>query len=190
MCGSSAVEAALKCCFINYLAKKRPLAEVSEAEYADCLLNKSEANNLAVLSFKNGFHGRTMGSLSLTRTKPLFKLDVPAFDWPCAEPPRYKYPLADSENEKWNQEQDERSLALVRQKIHWWKKEKGKDVGVRQKIHWWKKEKGKDVGRVAMGLSTGGSGTGKEEGHLERCVGGRRRAVHCRGDIVLVLWQF
>jgi len=49
--------------------------------------------NVGILSFKKGFHGRNFASLTATRTKPLFKLDVAGFDWPAASPPEYKYPL-------------------------------------------------------------------------------------------------
>ena len=60
--------------------------------------------NFSILPFKSGFHGRLLGALSATRTNPLHKLDIPAFDWPAAEPPRYKYPLA--ENAEYNRNQD------------------------------------------------------------------------------------
>lgn len=49
--------------------------------------------SLSILSFKKGFHGRMFGSLSATRSKPIAKLDIPAFDWPAAISPMYKYPL-------------------------------------------------------------------------------------------------
>ena len=67
-----------------------------------------------------------LGALSATRTNPLHKVDFPAFDWPAAEPPRYKYPLA--ENAEYNKAQDAASLADVRAKIEEWKNEKGSDV--------------------------------------------------------------
>ena len=60
--------------------------------------------NYSILSFKSGFHGRLLGALSATRTNPTHKVGFPAFDWPAAEPPRYKYPLA--ENEAYNRSQD------------------------------------------------------------------------------------
>jgi 4-aminobutyrate aminotransferase / (S)-3-amino-2-methylpropionate transaminase len=53
--------------------------------------------NLGVLSFNGAFHGRMLGSLSTTRNKPLHKVDMPAFDWPSADPPMYKYPLEQHE---------------------------------------------------------------------------------------------
>ena len=67
-----------------------------------------------------------MGALSATRTNPLHKVDFPAFDWPAAEPPRYKFPL--SENVEYNRQQDEASLADVRAKISEWHEEKSSEV--------------------------------------------------------------
>lgn len=93
-----------------------------------CNLSPGAANDIAVLSFKNGFHGRLFGSLSLTRTKPLFKMDVPAFDWPAAEPPMYKYPLDSCEHKGYNFQQDLKSLADVERLIQKWKDEKGMEV--------------------------------------------------------------
>ena len=45
---------------------------------------------MSVLSFHGGFHGRAAASLSCTHSKPIHKLDVPLFDWPVADFPRYK----------------------------------------------------------------------------------------------------
>lgn len=46
-----------------------------------------------MFSFQAAFHGRTFGALSATRSKPIHKLDMPAFKWPVAPFPQYKYPL-------------------------------------------------------------------------------------------------
>jgi len=73
------------------------------------------APKYSILSLKSGFHGRLFGALSTTRTNPLHKLDIPAFDWPAAEPPRYKYPL--DANVEYNRDQDQASLADTRAKI-------------------------------------------------------------------------
>ena len=76
------------------------------------MMNASPGSpNKGVLSFKCGFHGRLFGCLSSTRTKAIHKLDLPAFDWPVAEPPQYKYPL--EENIEFNKSQDDASLASV-----------------------------------------------------------------------------
>jgi 4-aminobutyrate aminotransferase/(S)-3-amino-2-methylpropionate transaminase len=53
------------------------------------------ANDLSIMSFSGGFHGRTMGALTCTHSKTVHKIDVPAFDWPTAPFPRLQYPLHD-----------------------------------------------------------------------------------------------
>ena len=64
--------------------------------------------------------------MSTSRTKAMHKVDIPAFDWPAAINPIYKYPLED--NVEYNRAQDEESLADIRAKIDQWKNEKGKEV--------------------------------------------------------------
>lgn len=44
----------------------------------------------SILSFKGGFHGRTIGSLSATRSKPAHKWGIPAFGWPMSIYPTNK----------------------------------------------------------------------------------------------------
>ena len=103
MCGTCSVEAAFKLAFISYAQNKRGGMDVmpSDEDLRTTMLNIAPGSpNLSVLSFKSGFHGRLLGALSATRTNPLHKLDIPAFNWPAAEPPRYKYPL--SENVEYN----------------------------------------------------------------------------------------
>ena len=56
----------------------------------------------------------------------MHKVDIPAFDWPAAKNPIYKYPL--EENAEYNRAQDQESLADIRAKIDQWKNEKGKEV--------------------------------------------------------------
>lgn len=58
-----------------------------------------------------GFHGRTIGCLSTTHSKYIHKIDIPAFDWPIASFPEYKYPLEDNVRE--NEREDKRCLAEV-----------------------------------------------------------------------------
>jgi 4-aminobutyrate aminotransferase-like enzyme len=57
------------------------------------------------------FHGRTLGALSTTHSKYIHKIDVPAFDWPVASFPQYRYPL--EENQRENDAEDKRCLAEV-----------------------------------------------------------------------------
>ena len=61
--------------------------------------------------FLGAFHGRTFGALSCTHSKPIHKVDIPAFQWPIADYPRYKYPLAS--NQRDNAAEDQRCLAQV-----------------------------------------------------------------------------
>ena len=70
---------------------------------------------LSILSFKGGFHGRTFGALSCTHSKPIHKLDVPAFDWPIATYPKYKFPL--NENTTHNEEVDRKCLGEIQDLI-------------------------------------------------------------------------
>ena len=95
MCGSCAVEGSFKHAFFSYQKKQRgERVDFNELEIDSCMKNMAPGSpHLGILSFKAGFHGRNLGSLSSTRTKPVHKLDMPAFDWPAAEPPMYKYPL-------------------------------------------------------------------------------------------------
>ena len=103
MCGSCANESAYKVAMIAYAQRKRGgMGEAaSELELGSCLQNKPPGcANYGILSFQLGYHGRMFGSNSTSRTKPIEKLDTPAFDWPAAEPPRYKWPL--DENKEYN----------------------------------------------------------------------------------------
>lgn len=43
--------------------------------------------------------------MSTSRTKAMHKVDIPAFDWPAAKNPIYKYPLED--NVEYNRDQDQ-----------------------------------------------------------------------------------
>ena len=67
--------------------------------------------DLCVLSFSGGLHGRTIGVLSTTHSKPIHKLDIPAFDWPIAPFPQLKYPLEDHVAE--NKVEEQRCLQKV-----------------------------------------------------------------------------
>jgi 4-aminobutyrate aminotransferase/(S)-3-amino-2-methylpropionate transaminase len=69
-------------------------------------------NDLSIMSFSGGFHGRTLGALTCTHSKTIHKIDVPAFDWPTAPFPRLRYPL--SENIEYNKAEEQRCLDEVR----------------------------------------------------------------------------
>lgn len=112
MCGSCANENALKEAMIAFRAEQRGTPVNTPEEIASVMHNAAPGTpNLSVLSFENGFHGRTFGALSCTRTKPIHKLDIPAFDWPAAPFPKLKYPLAQHAAE--NAAEEARCLARV-----------------------------------------------------------------------------
>ena len=103
-CGSGAIENALKAAFIKYMKFNEKYT--LEDKLNTVLDNKHPGStDLAILSFKNGFHGRTLGCLSTTRTNPFYKIDIPAFNWPAAPFPKLKYPL--EKNIEYNKQNEE-----------------------------------------------------------------------------------
>jgi 4-aminobutyrate aminotransferase / (S)-3-amino-2-methylpropionate transaminase len=107
--GSEAVENAIKAAFIRYARVRRNGAPPSVAELTACMENdQRSANALKVVSFEGGFHGRTLGALSLTRSKAIHKLDFPAFAWPKVRFPDVQFPLAEHAAE--NRASEARSL--------------------------------------------------------------------------------
>ena len=96
MSGSDANETAFKAACMWKAQRDRGGATVpfTEEETRSAMLNKAPGSpNYSILSFEGGFHGRLFGSLSATRSKAIHKLDIPAFDWPCAPFLKLKYPL-------------------------------------------------------------------------------------------------
>lgn len=119
-CGSCSVENALKAAFFRYRDLQRGGAAPTEEEMHSTLYNQSPGSpKLSAMSFEGGFHGRTLGALSCTHSKAIHKLDAPAFDWPVAKFPRYKYPLDQYERE--NAKEDEDCLENVKALIHEYK---------------------------------------------------------------------
>lgn len=112
MCGSCSNENAFKAIFFWYAEKKRQGAPFTKEEMESCMINNNPGSpNYSIMSFKGAFHGRTLGSLSTTHSKYIHKIDVPAFDWPIASFPKYKYPL--DENVRENQQEDQKCLAEI-----------------------------------------------------------------------------
>lgn len=112
MAGSDANETAYKAAFMWKRRQERggPDVDFSAEEISSAMDNKSPGSpHMSILSFRSGFHGRLFGSLSTTRSKPIHKLDIPAFDWPQAPFPMLKYPLADHVSE--NEAEEARCLA-------------------------------------------------------------------------------
>ena len=68
--GAEAVENALKAAFVAFASRRRGGAPASPSELESCMHNAQEgANRLKVISFAGGFHGRSLGALSATRSK-------------------------------------------------------------------------------------------------------------------------
>ena len=96
MAGSDANETAYKAAFMWRRQEERggPDVDFSPEDISSSMLNEAPGSpHLSIMSFKSGFHGRLFGSLSTTRSKPIHKVDIPAFDWPQAPFPHIKYPL-------------------------------------------------------------------------------------------------
>lgn len=116
--GSDANETAYKAAFMYRRQQERGgrIPEFSDEELTSCMLNQAPgAPKLSILSFTSGFHGRLFGSLSTTRSKPIHKLDIPAFDWPQAKFPNLKYPL--DENYQENEKEEAEAIAEVEEII-------------------------------------------------------------------------
>ncbi|KAK2801708.1 hypothetical protein FQN50_007622 [Emmonsiellopsis sp. PD_5] len=112
MSGSDANETAYKAAFMYHAQLKRggPETEFTPEEISSTMANQAPGSPQAsILSFKSAFHGRLFGSLSTTRSKPIHKLDIPAFDWPQAPFPSLKYPLEEFAAE--NAAEEQRCLA-------------------------------------------------------------------------------
>lgn len=111
MAGSDANETAYKAAFMWRRQHERGGAHVefTEEEMHKAMHNQSP--KLSILSFRSGFHGRLFASLSTTRSKPIHKLDIPAFDWPQATFPQTKYPH--DENKEYNRLAERKSLDEV-----------------------------------------------------------------------------
>lgn len=109
--GSDAVETAYKAAFMYRRRRERGEdVEFTPEEMSSSMNNQSPGSPpLSILSFRSAFHGRLFGSLSTTRSKPIHKLDIPAFDWPQAPFPHLLYPLESHARE--NAEEEARCLA-------------------------------------------------------------------------------
>ncbi|KAK0147115.1 4-aminobutyrate aminotransferase, mitochondrial [Merluccius polli] len=125
-CGSCSNENAFKAMFIWYRNKERGHSAPSEEDLSSCMINQTPGcPELSILSFAGAFHGRTMGCLATTHSKPIHKLDVPSFDWPIAPFPRLQYPLEEHVRE--NTQEEARCLEEVEDLIIKWR-HKGRPV--------------------------------------------------------------
>lgn len=123
--GSESTENAVKMAMIAYRTRERG-GEPTPEDMESCMRNATPGSpNYAVMSFEKGFHGRTFGALSLTRSKPLHKVDIAAFEWPVSPFPALKFPL--EQHKKENDEMIEKCLAETERLLVEYKK-KGKPV--------------------------------------------------------------
>jgi len=97
--GGEGVESGLKAAFIVHAERRRAAAgfpaeplKLSEAEQKRILDNAG--TDALVVAFSGAFHGRGLGPLSATHSKPIHKADLPAFAWPMAPFPANRFPLA------------------------------------------------------------------------------------------------
>jgi len=117
MCGTCSNENGIKLMFMRYMHKKRKgRTEFTSDELSSVLVHQSPGSpNLSILSFKGAFHGRTIGLLSCSNSRPIQGVDIPSLNWPKADFPQYRYPL--DENIVENKKEDERCLAKVEELI-------------------------------------------------------------------------
>ena len=113
-CGSTANENAFKACFVAWMDRYRNGSPPTQEELDSCMLNQEPGcPKLSILSFWGAFHGRTLGCLATTRSKPVHKLDIPHFDWPMAPFPQLWYPLDQYADR--NAEEERRCLEVTRE---------------------------------------------------------------------------
>ena len=103
--------------FMRYMHRQRGgRVAFNEEELSSVLKNQAPGSpRLSILSFKGCFHGRTIGLLSCSHSRPIQGVDIPTLPWPKADFPRYQYPLAEHARE--NRMEDDRCLALVEELI-------------------------------------------------------------------------
>jgi len=135
LCGSTANENLFKAVFFRMRAKQREaegrgITDFTAAEHESSMINQSPgcSNDLSIMSFQGGFHGRTLGALSCTHSKSIHKLDAPSFDWPTAPFPARRYPLA--ANVEYNEAEEQRCLDEVRNIFQTRRQEKRPVAGI------------------------------------------------------------
>jgi len=113
MCGTCSNENGIKMMFMRYMHRQRSGRTEFTTEEMDTVLKHQAPGSpkLSILAFKGAFHGRTIGLLSCSNSRPMQGVDIPSLAWPKADFPVYKYPL--EENIGANKSEDERCLAIV-----------------------------------------------------------------------------
>lgn len=118
--GSGANETAYKAAFMYKRSQERGYNTAFSAAEIESVMNNSQpgAPDMSIMSFETAFHGRLFGSLSTTRSKPIHKLDIPAFNWPKAPFPKLQYPL--EQHAEANAAEEARCLEEVEKLIKSW----------------------------------------------------------------------
>jgi 4-aminobutyrate aminotransferase/(S)-3-amino-2-methylpropionate transaminase len=113
MCGTCSNENGIKMMFMRYMHNQRNgRTEFTTEEMETVLKHQAPGSpKLSILAFKGAFHGRTVGLLSCSNSRPIQGVDIPSLAWPKADFPKYEYPL--EENVAANNAEDKRCLALV-----------------------------------------------------------------------------
>jgi 4-aminobutyrate aminotransferase/(S)-3-amino-2-methylpropionate transaminase len=112
-CGSTAVENAMKATFIKYSRYHMNQTYDKDLMLKSALYSfEPGCPSLDILSFKSGFHGRTLKTLELCSSKAEHKLYLALKNKPFAPAPVLRYPL--SENVKENDLEIERCLSETR----------------------------------------------------------------------------
>lgn len=113
MCGTCSNENGIKLIFMRYMHRQREgRTAFNDDELSSVLKHQAPGSpKLSILAFKGGFHGRTVGLLSCSNSRPIQGVDIPTLNWPKADFPSYKYPL--EENVRENEAEDARCLAIV-----------------------------------------------------------------------------
>jgi len=117
MCGTCSNENGIKMMFMRYMNNQRGgRVEFTQEELSTVLKHEAPGSpKLSILSFKGAFHGRSVGLLSCSHSRPIQGVDIPTLNWPKADFPKYKYPL--HENVRENEAEDARCLARVEELI-------------------------------------------------------------------------
>jgi len=117
MCGTCANENGIKLMFMRYMHRERGgRKDFTPQELKSVLQHQAPGSpKLSILAFRGAFHGRTVGLLSCSNSRPIQGVDIPTINWPKADFPQYKYPL--EENLADNKKEDERCLAMVEELI-------------------------------------------------------------------------
>ena len=117
MCGTCSNENAMKLLFMKYAEKMRGgRVDFTPEELQSAMVGEMPGiPKMCIISFHGSFHGRTIGCLSVTHSKPIHLVDIPLMGWPTCNYPRYKYPL--DHNEAYNKQQDDKCLEEVEDTI-------------------------------------------------------------------------